>query len=280
MLSVSIVEPDERAMVAGAQTILQGAGSLVIVTPDDYSLAGSTLSAIKAQWKQLDFERKDIVKDLDSARAKIQARYLRPMNMLIEAEAKLKQMMLSYQTEQARVQAERQRAIEETARKERARLAEEAAKVQAKAREQAEHARQMAELAEQARLRAVAEGNAKAAAAAAQRNAKLAEQAQSIELAGKEKAAELQTISDLVVAPTVQSAVPKVAGQFNRTTFKARVVDHEALIQDVANKLHYADVLPPDEGVLNRLAAVTGGRLQLAGVECYEVVSLTSRAAK
>ncbi len=283
MLTVSLVPPNESDLIATSQTSLSAAGNVAIATAEDYTGAARQLTAIKARLKELDDERKSIVRPLDEARQKIQDLYRRPMAMLSQGEAILKEMMLRWQSDEAKRQAARQMAIDDVARKERARLAEQAAAAAAKAREQAEAVRRQAEAAEVARQRAQAEGDARAAAAAAARNAKLSEKADSIEAAGLERSQELQTISDLVVAPTVASEVPTISGQTSAKTWRGRVVDLDAFIQGIAASplpLQHSSFLDVNEGALNRFGAATAGRVRLAGVEWFEVMQLRARAGR
>lgn len=279
MLTVSLTPPDESTLIASAQKRMDVVTALVIASPADYALASDELAQIKGKAKELDDLRKGIVKPLDEARQKIQDLFRRPLELLTDAEKRLKGSMLSYREAEERKRQEEQRRIDEAARKERARLAAEAAAIEAKARQQAEETRRKAAEAEAARLKAIQEGNAKAAAAAAERNAKLAEKADMQEAAGVEKAAELATISELVVAPTVLSEAPKVAGQSIRRIWRARVTDKQLFLLAIANNPQYTNLVDVNQSALDKLAKALEANFRLDGAEAYAESSLSSRSA-
>lgn len=279
MLTLEVENPEEAVLLKTAQTSVAPINTAIIQSSNDYEIVAGGVSRLQREIKDIEDFRMSITRPLDVAKKTIMDKFRGALDLRATAVAHGKRLMIAFREAEEHKRREEQRRIDELARKERARLAAEAAAVEAKARQQAEEARRQAAEAEQARLRAVAEGNAKAAAAAAERNAKLAERADALESAGIEKAAELATISELVVAPTVISEATKVAGQSIRRIWKARVTDKQLFLLAVANNPQYTNLVDVNQSALDRLAKALEGNFKVDGAEAYNEASLSSRSA-
>lgn len=127
LVDVQIPTPTDTASER-ARAALAAAESRAIITAEDYEIAAGELQAIKAKAREIDEQRKTLVKPIDEARKTIQAFFAPPLDWLAKAEAVLKGKLVVYQNEQDRIRREEQRKADEAARRERERLAERAAK--------------------------------------------------------------------------------------------------------------------------------------------------------
>ena len=116
------VNQDNKDVVA----LSERSKSLVISNQDEYTSASDVLKQVKARYKELDTQRKDIVKPLDDAKKKIQELFKTPLDLLSAAETKIKSLMVGYVNEQERIarekQAELQRLADLEAEKERKKI--------------------------------------------------------------------------------------------------------------------------------------------------------------
>jgi colicin import membrane protein len=139
-----------------------------ITSHDDYLLAADELIALKSKAKVLEDKRTGITAPINAALRAINDLFRVPAQLLANAEIVLKQKMLAYEQEQARIAAEAKRKAEEAAAAERKRLEEEAAARAREAEEQAKAAaaakvsgdEQAASLAQAQMQRAQAEAHA------------------------------------------------------------------------------------------------------------------------
>ena len=200
--------------------VVARASSIVVKTPEQYTEASDFLKAVKgAQKRVTDFfsPMKSKAHEAWKAITTTEAATLKPLQ---DAEAQVKRVLVTYQTEQEAIRQAEQRklqaAADEAARKERERLEKEAAKLKTP------------ELRE-ARL---------------------------------EQAA-------AVIAPvvTVAAVTPVIAGQSIRKTWKARVVNSDAVPRAW---------LMVNEKSLAAFAVATKGAVKVDGVEFYEESTLAS----
>lgn len=84
----------------------------------EYDAAAKLLSEIKARAKELDEQRKEITKPLDDAKAKVMDLYRAPLNLLKDAETKIKNLLIDYTRRVEEAAKAEQRRLEELARKE------------------------------------------------------------------------------------------------------------------------------------------------------------------
>lgn len=205
-----------------AKAALTSASELVIDSPDMLQIAGDELREIKGLQKQVEEKRTSIVGPLNAAVKAINDMFRAPAEFLMQAESKLKRVMVTYTTEQERLAEVARRAAEARAAEERRRLAviaAEQARIAAEAEAKALEAQQIVEA-------AVAAGDEEAAAQAMQvvhQHADLAASAQAAAIS-----AEVVTFT-----PSVMPA-QKVAGISGRVTYSAQVDDLAALIKAVA----------------------------------------------
>lgn len=124
------IELDDRGREAvnEAQQVATRAREYSIANAADYQGAAGELGKIKAAQKRLDELRKSMTRPIDEAKRRIMDLFRRPTEDLEAAERAIKQAMVTYQREQERIRLEEQRKADEAARKERERLAAQAAK--------------------------------------------------------------------------------------------------------------------------------------------------------
>lgn len=141
------------------------------------------------------------------------------------AEGIYKAKLLEWQEKERRRVEEENRQREEAARIARQKAEQEAAAARARAEQEAAEARRKAAEAEQARLKAVSEGNAKAAATAAAAAAKAQEQAQAALENGEAKATAAAMGAAALETAAPAAAPTKLAGFSTRDNWKAELAD-------------------------------------------------------
>lgn len=130
---VTVATPDAVALVVDAEKILDLSSKFAIDSVQMFELAADELKSIKAKMKDLDTRRKAITKPLDEAKSRIMDLFNRPLDLLEQAEQKLKNAMLGFQKDQEKKRREAEELAREVARKEQARLQAEAEKAAKKA---------------------------------------------------------------------------------------------------------------------------------------------------
>jgi len=262
---LKVESPNTGVMLTSAQAALDDVRALVIADDQTYQFASMELEAIKGRQTRLENQRKAITRPLDEAKNRIMAMFRPPCEMLELAERSLKQSLLTYRSERERIASQLRQAAEDAVRRERERLAREAAEVEARARKKADEERCAAEAAR--------------AAGDAARAARLETKAAQTEAAGAERADALTLQSQLVTAPAVAAEPVKVAGQSMRVKWKARVSNKSALIAFVSKQPQFENLLEVNESALNRLAASLEGKIAIDGCQCYTEAILGSRTA-
>lgn len=246
LAEVSIPMPPNPA--DRAQAALEAAQARQIVTAQDYAVVADELKAVKAKWNEIEAERDKLQKPIRAAAAAIQAFFTPPLNFLKQAEGILKGKLQTWDDEQEAKRRAEQARLDEIARQERLKREAEAREAQRIANEKAAAARREAEEKRQAEgkarreaAEAKARGDAEAAAAAARvaqeaarAAAKLDTKAASITEKGEQKAADIQQSAATVVAPVLQTTIPKVSGLTTRDNWRAEVTDLHALVKAVA----------------------------------------------
>lgn len=127
IVELSIPAPD-NSMVVDAQRMLTIATEYRVTTPQAYAEGGEQLKAIKAKFKELEGQRKEITVPLDNAKKAVMNLFAKPLDFLTRAEATIKRGLIAYNEEQLRLQREEQRKADEAARKERERIEAQARK--------------------------------------------------------------------------------------------------------------------------------------------------------
>lgn len=124
-ISVTIDTNQEKKKYSDVPALCQKA-DLVIANQDDYNSATDVLKDIKTRYKELDTQRKEITKPLDTAKKNVMELFSHPLTLLEKAEKKIKSLMIGYTEEQekkARAEQERlQKLAEAEAEKERKKL--------------------------------------------------------------------------------------------------------------------------------------------------------------
>jgi len=119
-----------EAAATNTQIVLQEADSLAITSDADFQAAAVTLREVKTHWKDLDDQRKELVRPIQESERRINDLFRGPLEYLARAERVLKNKIGAYTEEQERL-----------ARLEQARLDEEARVAAQKLADKAERAR-------------------------------------------------------------------------------------------------------------------------------------------
>lgn len=223
--------------------------------PETYEMAGKDLQQIKARMKAVDEQRKSITRPLDEAKKAIMALFDAPTRFLQDAEGLLKRKMLTFSEEQERKQRELRAKLEEEARRERERLAAEAAAARAKAEEEARRLREQAEAAK--------------AAGDAAKAAKLESKADSRVEAADEKAHALEHQAAVTIAPAVQIQQATAKGVSEREEWDFEYTDVNALPREF---------LIPDEKAIRAVVKARKGATNIPGVRVFSRKNLAARA--
>ena len=222
--TVKIDTSSAVALTTRAKSAFDGAGDIVIDSPEMLQLAGEELRSVKTLQKQVEEQRTSITKPLNDALRAVNALFKAPADFLDRAETKIKGSVLTYTAEQQRLAAIAQREADAKARAERERLAEEARKAQE------ESAKALADA-----QAASAVGDVEAEMAAVAKMAVADSVAQQAVIT-----AEVLTFTPAVVAPE------KVSGISGRVTYSAQVDDVMALVKSVAAGTTPIEAITPD----------------------------------
>jgi hypothetical protein len=259
MAEAQLVTPQEIAEKAEreAQLVLTAAKSLVIVSDDDYRMAGREFVAIKNMIKDLEAQRVAITKPMDAAKAAVMDLFRRPKEAFEAALALREKPMVAYQRE---VEEKRKKA-EAEARAETERLQREA-----RLREQEERDRleQIRKDAEEAQRRASSASSPLAAFLAKKEAAELTQAADQ----------QVQVVTDSIrEAVTVQAVVdyiPKAtaAGTSARTNWKFRITDPDLIPRQW---------LVPDEREIGAYVRMHKDKAVIPGIEIYNDITIGGR---
>jgi hypothetical protein len=296
----SLQTPDEAQMTQRAQAALRMVESMVIDSPETYSLAADELKAIKTKANSIEEQRTSITGPINQALRAINDLFRGPASFLKSAEDTIKAKMLGYQQEQERIAAEARRKAEEAAAAERARL-----EAEARAREQAaaaererlareEAARAAAAKAEHDRLAAEAAaakaaGDAAAAAeaeaaAARQREADAAaaaaatRQAETVAQNAALEVAAIQQTAQVIVAPVVTAVPVRATGISTAKSFDFEVENLADLVKHIAAHPELVSLVRADEVKLRAYVRGLGANTKLPGVRVFEKKSLRAAA--
>jgi len=100
---VQPIDVEEIELTNDVAALTKSSYSLIISSQKEYIKASDLLKQIKSRYKELDSQRKEITKPLDEAKDKIMTLYKKPLNLLSEAEAIIKRLMIGYTAEQDRL---------------------------------------------------------------------------------------------------------------------------------------------------------------------------------
>lgn len=248
-----------------AQDALSSAKAYVIDSPEMYQLAADELQQIKTLQKNVESQRTNITGPMNTALKAVNALFKAPAEWLDQAESVLKRAMLTYQQEEQRKQREEQQRREREAAAERARVEEAAAAERVKAEQEAQALRQRAEQAQQT-------GDVEAAA-------RLSTQAEAREEQGAMVVQELVQTKELISAPVVEKAIPKVSGLSTRKVWKVEITDKLAFVKYIAEHPEYLELVEPNTPAVNKLGLALKKACPIAGIRVFEDEQLASRAA-
>ena len=117
-----VVEPISTEVAVRAQqeapAMLKKAEAIVILNQSQYESANDVMKVVKTKYKELDTKRKEITKPLDQAKNAVMDLFRQPLELLKQAEATIKKLMIDYADEQDRLRREEQRKLEAKARAE------------------------------------------------------------------------------------------------------------------------------------------------------------------
>lgn len=117
-----LLRDDVRELTEETAAILSQAEGFKISTAVSYQLAADELKRIKAASKKLDEVRKAITSPMDAAKKAVMDFFRKPAEQLKQAEERIKDAMLVYQTDLEQKEAEERRQAEAAAKAERERL--------------------------------------------------------------------------------------------------------------------------------------------------------------
>ena len=251
-----INDDDIVALEPERESLSLRAKNLVIKTAAAYEEAAGWLKTVKGALKTIEDGRNRVKQPLLEAGRAIDAQAKEAAAPWLEAEAKIKGALLTFQREQEAIQREEQRKANERAEAERRRLLAQQQEAQAKARAEADAKRKAAEEA--------------AAAGRVAEAAKLAAQAERIEDKGAERAEALQDRAAQVVAPVVDRSPPKVEAIKTREVWKFRITNSAAIPREY---------LLVDEVKLRKIVQAMKADTRIEGIEVYSERQLAAGAA-
>lgn len=130
--NIAVQSPNTQQLSAQADQFLQTARAIVVTDQASMEAAARYLTENKSEQRRLETERRGMVDPLNDVVKKINALYKPVTDMLQRAESIVKQAIGAYQQQEQRRIAAEHAAAEEAARKERARLAQQAARLEEK----------------------------------------------------------------------------------------------------------------------------------------------------
>lgn len=242
-----------------AQASYEVALAVEIDSPEMLSIAGDELREITGKRKQIEEMRLSLTRPLDESKKRIMDLFRAPTERLEQAEALLRNGVLTYQ------QAERAKA-DALRREQEAKLAAE--------RADAERAQREAERAEH-------EAREAARHAATEQERAAANEAAALAAAQREEAQAKVEIAEIAPMPVIAEA-PKADGVSTRQTWKAEVSDFRALVLAAAERAQRGDesllaFLTPDTKALAGAARSMRNKLLVPGVRVYAEESLSVR---
>ena len=111
---VNIDTVKEQEKTSDVPALCQKA-ELVISNQPDYEIASTVLQEVKSRYKELDSQRKEITKPIDTAKKAVMDLFKTPLELLEKAESKIKSLMIGYTNEQERKAREEQARLQKLA---------------------------------------------------------------------------------------------------------------------------------------------------------------------
>lgn len=291
-LSVTLtMDETTAAELQQDESAVEVARAYVIDSDDMAALANTELKGVIARKKRLKELKDGFVAPAKQILENASNLFNPALEALTQAEAVLKSALTTWTTEQQRLADERQRQQREEERKARQKADQEAAAARAKAAEEAAAKQKAAQEAEEARQRAIAEGNAKEAAKQAALAAKATEAAHAAIENGNAKAADALIAAE-ASAPAPTEAPTKIAGFSTRKNFKAELAPGEtgetaldkiicaiAGVDQLRGRLDLRALLELDTAAADRLARAQQGMFNVPGLVAVNRPVASSRAA-
>jgi hypothetical protein len=224
-LSVALVMTDDiKAKLQEGEGALAGVKGYEIANHDTAAAVAGEMNGYKRAIVKLEDLRKGFLRPAQEIIDNAKALFNPAIDGFKAAEAHCKTLLAGWDDKERKRIALENALREEAARKIRQEAEREAAVVRARADEAAAEARRKSEEAEAARRKALAEGNARAAATAAAEKAKQDERERAARENGEAKAQEalLAAAAQVAAAPVVEQA--KVAGASMRDKWVAKIL--------------------------------------------------------
>jgi hypothetical protein len=117
-----------EAATTSTELVLREADSLAITSNADFQAAAVTLREVKSHWKDLDDQRKELVRPIQESERRINDLFRGPLEYLARAERVLKDKIGAYKEEQDRLTRLEQARLDEEARVAAQKLADKAEK--------------------------------------------------------------------------------------------------------------------------------------------------------
>lgn len=266
-----------------ADSVHAVAHAITINSPVMYMIAVEEMQALQEKLDQLNTTRFAITRPMDQAKNNVMDLFRAPVKKCEDAIALLKSAILTFSKEEKRKAQEAQKLADEQARQERLKLEQQAREQQAAVDRQAREAAAAAQAA------AKAEQAAKDAAASGDRDAEeranaevlAANQTKATAEAEREAAAArvsvTQSIAQVMTAPTVASATPKVVGVSTSAPWTAEVTSLIDLIKFVAANPQYVNFLTPNLVPIKQQAKSLQANCKIDGVRVFQEERLNSR---
>lgn len=251
------ITPEAIEEAEAAEKQLAEAQSFTVATAEDYSNAADYVKQLTGQRNKIEEMRTTMKAPALETCRRIDAFFKTPKERLERAISAVKAVMVTYNDEQERIRQEEQRKAAEAARKERERLAQEAAKKEEAARKKREAEEEKARKLEEAGRLAEAEAKREAAEAAEVAKVREAELAR-------------EAADQIPDAPVVHHEQPKTAGVHTTKTWTFEIVD-ESKVPD-----EYKII---DEKAIRGVVKATKGKMQIPGIRIFQKSNIASQGA-
>lgn len=118
-MSINVqINTDEVQRSTDVTILCKMGNGLTVTTQGEYEVAAGILTQVKNRYKELDGQRKEITKPIDTAKKSVMDMFRVPLGLLEKAESSIKRMMINYTEEQERIAREEQLKLQRLAEKE------------------------------------------------------------------------------------------------------------------------------------------------------------------
>lgn len=249
-------DPSIVALVPARDALLAQTSGLVIRSPEGFSEWALRLKDIKASLAEIEAARVRITEPLNASLREVNRQAKESSAPFLQAEIAIKAAAVIYFDEQNRIARDKQRELDETARRARQKITDDANERARKANEAAVALRK--------------EQDAALAAGRASEAAKLAARAEKQERKADDTIAKAEDRAATIVAPVAQSAKPAVQGVSVRKVWQFEIVD--------ARQISAAFMVPDEVKIRKQVMALgaDAGALIGAGVRIYQTSSMAA----